>query len=177
METADGTALNVAASTGNVEILLALLEAGANANSIDDLTNVDFPLLMEATRRGLAVAVRALVHLGRVDSSETDERGVFPLLEASRGGFPDVVRALLAGGSRVLPGMRGGLVGRGAPDADQATTIVDRFGDEREGVTALLVACEVAYQPDTLARTPARQSPNPPGYLAHKKTPPPRTLQ
>ena len=53
------------------------------------------------------------------------------MLVASRMGFPNVVRALVGGGAA----------------ADQTTTLIDRSGNERKGVTALLVACEVAPTP------------------------------
>ena len=105
-----GTAANLAASKGLVDILLALLEAGASANQIDDLREGQV-LLMRATQGELAVAVRALVEAG-VDSSAVGatpvwemphpaepslliEHGVFPLLEAARMGLPDVVDALV----------------------------------------------------------------------------------
>ena len=132
-----GTALDFASTTGNNEILLALLDAGANANEIGQLRHEEI-LLMQATQMGLARAVDALLQLG-VDSGEVEqglgedghETGVFPLLVASRTGFPDVVRALVGGGAA----------------ADQATTLIDRSGNERKGVTALLVASEVASTP------------------------------
>ena len=145
-----GTPANLAARKGLVDILLALLEAGADAGQIDDLREGQF-LLMRATTMDLAAAARALVGAG-VDSSavgatpvwemgpvgEIDrpleiEHGVFPLLAAARLGLPDTVAAL---------------VGAGAA-ANQATTLLDRGGDEQKGVTALLVACEVPEKPET----------------------------
>ena len=147
-----GTAANLAASKGLVDILLALLDAGADAGQIDDLREGQF-LLMRATTMDLAAAVRALVGAGvdssaagvtpvwemgnavadRLDQPLEIEHGVFPLLAAARLGLPDTVAALVAAGAA----------------ANQATTLLDRCGDEQKGVTALLVACEVPETPET----------------------------
>ena len=72
LETEYGTALNVAARICNHAIILAFLQAGADASEIDDLGErlLEY-LLMQATRKGLARAVGALVQAG-VDSSWTE---------------------------------------------------------------------------------------------------------
>ena len=65
----DGTPLRFAVGIDiSPDIILALLEGGANARDMQDLSEGQF-LLMRATKLGLARAVRALVEVG-VDSSQ-----------------------------------------------------------------------------------------------------------
>ncbi len=91
----DGTALIAAAHLGHVDVVQALIDAGA---PLDHVNNLGWTALMEAVvlgdggerHRG---TVRALVEAG-ADRSITDRQGITPLEHARSRGYSEIVSIL-----------------------------------------------------------------------------------
>ncbi len=91
----DGTALIAAAHLGHIEVVEALIEAGA---PLDHVNNLGWTALMEAVVLGDGgerhrETVRALVRAG-ADKSITDRQGTTPLDHARSRGYSEIVAIL-----------------------------------------------------------------------------------
>jgi ankyrin repeat protein len=91
----DGTALIAAAHLGHVEVVRALIEAGA---PLDHVNNLGWTALIEAVILGdggpdHVATVRALVEAG-ADRSIADRDGLTPLDHAERRGYTEMIAIL-----------------------------------------------------------------------------------
>jgi ankyrin repeat protein len=91
------TALHWAAHWDSVDLIGALIRAGANVRAADDLGVT--PLLVACTN-GTAAIVTRLLEAG-ADANAVPVSGETPLMMAARSGSLDAVRALVAHGSNV----------------------------------------------------------------------------
>jgi len=151
---ADGsTALFKACDEGFLEIVQSLIRAGASVNQTT--ANADSPLL-QAASKGHAQVIVALVEAGASVNFARNKDGCTALLKACQKGFVEVVRCLLAAGA----------------DTNQTTTtaradspliqaasfnhvrVVDElvaagveinYARPKDGITALLIACEKGF--------------------------------
>lgn len=89
------TALMVAAKNGHTDILVQLLEAGADANVV---APYDTPL-MAAARMGHVEVVTKLLEVGADANLAPRNSDYTPLMAAARGGYVEVVTKLLAAGA------------------------------------------------------------------------------
>ena len=101
METVDDemkkTALYWAAEKGHLDILVALIEKGANVNHADDFKST--PLLM-AAEEGHVDVVRALIDSG-ANIDNADNYDTTPLISAAQFGNTEVVRVLVDAGANI----------------------------------------------------------------------------
>lgn len=108
------TALHLAARAGNVEMVQALLEAGAEANGChDDSMWAEFSPLHNAAARGHVGVVQALLVAGAacdkfamvtdspLQGTESEDTSVTPLHLAAEAGHVNVVRALAEAGAMI----------------------------------------------------------------------------
>ena len=98
----DKTPLHMAAIWGRVEIVQALLDAGACVRLLD---NQGFSPLYHAVNRGEVKMVRALLKAGSDADIRCGDRKLAPLYDAAKRGDDEVVQMLLdAGGLRTAIG-------------------------------------------------------------------------
>ena len=89
-------ALSAAASSGHVNVVMALVKAGAN---VDQVFAWSTPLY-KASLRGHLEVVKALVNAG-ANVNKADESGATPLYIAANQGHTNVVRALVGAGATI----------------------------------------------------------------------------
>ena len=97
----DGTALIAAAHLGHVDVVKALIAAGA---PLDHVNNLNWTALIESSVLGdggsnHVACLTALIEAG-ADVNIADGNGVSPLQLAERHGFDEMVRFLKAAGAK-----------------------------------------------------------------------------
>jgi ankyrin repeat protein len=97
-ERLDSTALILASQNCNNEMILLLIEAGANVNRAG--SSGPTPLICAASTGDVTV-VRNLIERGADVNLQSMSDSTTPLIEATREGYPDVVRELLSAGANI----------------------------------------------------------------------------
>lgn len=141
------TALDEAASRGNLEIVQLLVGAGANVNTRNQSGQT--PLMLSFGERASVEMVRAFVTAGaRVNLK--DEQGESALTYAARQNKPDVIQALIDAGARVNSKTKEGrtalMIATKEGHVDAVRTLLMAGADvnrkDKEGSTALDLAEE-----------------------------------
>ncbi|KAG2485469.1 hypothetical protein HYH03_015845 [Edaphochlamys debaryana] len=138
------TALIFASRDGHLEVVKALLAAGARVEAADEDGSTP---LMHASRHGHLEVVKALLAAGaRVEAASKD--GCTPLMYASCDGNLEVVKALLAAGARVEAADEEGRTALMFASSDRTLEVVKALlaagarveAADEEGRTALMLA-------------------------------------
>lgn len=129
----------------DMQPVIAMLEAAGATDKAGELADA----LMDAMYKKDQAAARRAIADG-ADPNNKDDRGVPPLVYASRLGLVDVIAALLAARADISV----------SPQNDVTPLIAAIEGGHTEAVKALIVAGADVNQPDKLRRTPLQVASN-----------------